>query len=87
MLQQHPGEPAVGPTTWAVTMSLVAKDDSLAAVIALLLRKRWSILELQHRRTSTHDSVRLVTTKVHGDIELLLTALNREVLVIDAARQ
>jgi hypothetical protein len=65
-----------------VALQLAPRDESLARVVAVLLRKRWSILELHHRRGDTYDAVQLIAAKRDGRPDHLIAALEREVGVI-----
>ena len=68
----------------SVVLRVAPRDESLARVVTVLLRKRWSILELHHRRGSVDDVVQLMASKPDGRIELLVAALRREIGVISA---
>ena len=65
-----------------LALQLAPRDESLARVIAVLLRKRWSILELHHRRGEADDAVHLIAAKRDGRPDHLVAALEREVGVI-----
>lgn len=65
-----------------VALQLAPRDESLARVVAVLLRKRWSILELHHRRGKAYDAVHLIAAKPDGRPDHLVAALEREVGVI-----
>ena len=65
-----------------VALQLAPRDESLARVVAVLLRKRWSILELHHRRGEAYDAVQLIAAKRDGRPDHLVAALEREVGVI-----
>lgn len=65
-----------------VALQLAPRDESLARVVAVLLRKQWSILELHHRRGEAYDAVQLIASKRDGRPDQLIAALEREVGVI-----
>ena len=67
-----------------VQLRLVPTDESLARVLTVLLRKRWSVLELHHRRGAVEDTVQLLASKRDGRADHLVAALRREVAVISA---
>lgn len=58
-------------------------EESLARVVALLRRTRWSIQELHHRSGSDRHELELRATKTGGRHDVLVAMLRREVLVID----
>lgn len=83
----HPIENAPpGHVLCRVALQLVSRDESLARVISVLLRKRWSILELHHQRAEGHDAVHLIAAKPNGRPDHLVAVLEREVGVISAQR-
>ena len=69
-----------------VALRLVSTDESLARVVTVLMRKRWSILELHHCRRADHDAVQLTAAKPGGRPEHLVAALDREVAVISVVQ-
>jgi len=66
----------------SISLQVVPTDESLARVVAVLVRKRWSILELHHRRGDAHATVLVVVSKVDGETDRLRASLAREVGVI-----
>lgn len=71
--------------TCTMRITTAPTDESLARIIGLLTRRLWSVLELHHRRRRDHDEVELTVYKSGGRADLLLAALQREVVVIDVA--
>lgn len=64
-----------------VTMSPV--EESLARIVGLLRRTRWSVRELHHHTGDERHEVELHATKDDGRGDVLVSMLRREVLVID----
>jgi len=73
-------------TLCRLALRLVPSDESLARVVGVLVRKRWSILELHHRRGDAHDAVQLIAVKPDGRPDHLVAALEREITVISVER-
>lgn len=68
--------------TCALTVTTAPHEASLARVVGVIRRTRWSVEELHHRECCDHHEVELRVRKPDGRPELLVSLLAREAVVI-----
>lgn len=68
--------------TCDLTVTTAPSEASLARIVGVLRRTRWSVEELHHRARCDHHEVDLRVRKPGGRPELLASLLAREVVVI-----
>jgi acetolactate synthase regulatory subunit len=68
--------------TCDLTVTAAPSEASLARIVGVLRRTRWSVEELHHRERCDHHEVDLTVRKPAGRPDLLVSLLAREVVVI-----